>query len=291
MVARLVRHETCQIRGPSTAMSDVFRLVESRRSRLGRWAAAAAVVCTLHAGGVALALMHWQEEDESDEAGGAVTVEMTPLPAAVPVDSPDVAHGPEQQQTKLTREAAKPVVEEVEKDIPRVEPSPTPEPEVSLPKPQPEEKEKPKEREEPREAAPKEQTQQQDEDIPVTTAPPRVEAQPASGSARLQGQSASPAREQQRWANGLVDRLQRFKRYPDAASRRGIKGVAIVRFTVDRTGQVISSEVLKSSGSPILDEEALALVKRASPFPLPPNTIDDAYLANDIPIWFGMKPR
>ena len=71
--------------------------------------------------------MSWQEED-LDDAGGALTVEMAPLPAAVPVDSPDVAHGPEQQQAKLTHEAAKLVVEEVEKDIPRVHPSPAPSP-------------------------------------------------------------------------------------------------------------------------------------------------------------------
>lgn len=136
-----------------------------------------------------------------------------------------------------------------------------------------------------------EQMPQQDADIPATTAPPRVEAQPARGSAPSQGQSASLAREQQRWMKGLLDRLQRYKRYPEEANRRGIKGVAVVRFRVDRSGQVVSSQVLQSSGSPILDEEALALVKRASPFPLPPDSITDAYLANDIPIWFGMKPR
>jgi protein TonB len=64
-----------------------------------------------------------------------------------------------------------------------------------------------------------------------------------------------------------------------------------VRFTVDRRGQLIASEVLQSSGSPILDEEALATIRRASPFPLPPDAIADEYLANDVPIWFGMKPN
>jgi periplasmic protein TonB len=272
-------------------MSDTVQLLESGRSRLGRWAAAALVVGALHAGGAALAFMYWQEAEDTDDPAGSLTVQLAPLPAAAPVDSPDVAHGPEQQQAKLTHEAAKPVVEEVAKDIPLLEPSPAPEPEVALRKPQPEEKEKPTEREEPREAAPQEQTPQQDADIPVTTAPPRVDAQPAPGSGPAQGRSASFAREQQRWANELRNRLQRFKRYPDAASRRGIKGVTVVRFTVDRSGQVVASEVLQSSGSPILDEEALALVRRASPFPVPPDAINDAYLENHVPIWFGMKPK
>ena len=270
-------------------MTDVHRLLESRRRRLGRWAGAAAVVCALHTGGVALALMSCQEED-LDDAGGALTVEMTPLPAAVPVDSPDVAHGPEQQQAKLTHEAAKPVVEKVAKDIPRVEPSPAPEPEVALPKPQPEEKEKPKEKEEPMEAALREQTPQQDADIPVTTAPPRVETQPAGGSAPSQVQPAGFAREHRRWSKAVVDKLERFKRYPDAAQRRGIKGVAVVKFRVDRSGQILSSEIAKSSGSPLLDEEALAVFKRASPLPFPPDEIPDAFLENFMPYGFGMKP-
>jgi len=271
-------------------MTDVSRLLESRRLRLGRWIGAAAIVCALHAGGAALALMHWQEDEDPDDPGGALTVEMAPLPAAVPVDTPDVAHGPEQQQAKLTHEAAKPVIEEVEKDIPRVEPTPAPEPEVALPKPQPEEK-KPEEKEEPKAEAQQEQTQQE-ADIPVTTAPQRVEAQqPAPGSTTSPHQSASLARAQQRWERELVDKLQRFKLYPDAAARRGIKGVTLVRFTVNRTGQLIASEVLQSSGSPILDEEAVALLKRASPFPVPPDALPDALLVNDLPIWFGMKPR
>ena len=271
-------------------MTDVPRLLESRRLRLGRWAGAATVVCALHAGGVALALMSWQEED-LDDAGGALNVEMAPLPAAVPVDSPDWAHGPEQEQAKLTHEAAKPVVEEVEKDIPRVDPSPAPEPEVALPKPQPEEEDKPKEQEEPKEAALQEPTPEQDTDAPITSAPPRVEAQPSPGATRSPSQSASLGREHERWAIKMSQRLQRFKRYPEAAERRGIKGVTIVRFTVDRSGQLVASEVLQSSGSPILDEEALALLKRASPFPAPPDGIPDALLENNMAVEFEMKRK
>jgi periplasmic protein TonB len=274
-------------------MSDVAQLLESRRSRFGRWTAAALVVCALHVGGAGLALLYWEEvEDADDPAGGAPAVEMALLPAAAPVDTPDVAHGAEQQQAKLTTEAAKPVVEDVAKDVPPLDPSPARDAEVVLPKWQPEEKEKPPEQEEPRKTTPQERTPQQDEDIPITTAPQRVEGQKVAKAAPPSPvQSASVARAQHRWMNGLYSRLERFKRYPGAASRRGIKGVSIVRFTVDRTGQLIASEVLQSSGSPILDEEALATIRRASPFPLPPGAIADEYLANDVPIWFGMKPN
>jgi protein TonB len=59
---------------------------------------------------------------------------------------------------------------------------------------------------------------------------------------------------------------------------------------VDRSGQVLSSEIAKSSGSPLLDEEALAVFKRASPLPFPPDEIPDAFLENFMPYGFGMKP-
>src|SRR5512145_315329 len=147
-------------------MSDVPQLLESRRSRIGRWVGAALIVCAFHAGGFALALMR-QHEQSDDDAAGALTVEVAPLPAPRPVDTPDVAHGPEQQAVKLTPAASKPVVEKVQEDIPPVEPSPAPKPEVALPKPQPDAKERPKEEDakEAKEAAPEEAAPQQDADV------------------------------------------------------------------------------------------------------------------------------
>jgi periplasmic protein TonB len=41
----------------------------------------------------------------------------------------------------------------------------------------------------------------------------------------------------------------------------------LVRFALNRTGEVISSDVSKSSGNSVLDREALDILRRASPFP------------------------
>jgi protein TonB len=269
-------------------MSAVSPLLESSHTRLGRWVGAALIAAGLHAGGLALALIHQHEDDAADDAAGALTVELAPLPAVTPVDSPDVAHGPEQQQAKLTPEASKRVVEKVQEDIPPVESSPAPEPEVVLPKPNPEEKEQPKE-EKAEEAAPEERTPQQDADIPVTTAPPRVEAQPAPSIASKQGQSALDSRVRKTWQKGLSRHLERHKRYPETARRQRLTGSVTVRFILDREGQVTLVEVSESSGSPILDEEALATLKRASPMPVPPTEVTDAYLENFVRIDFNFK--
>ena len=48
---------------------------------------------------------------------------------------------------------------------------------------------------------------------------------------------------------------------------RGATGIAEVRFELNRKGIVIASALTKSSGNVALDAEALALFRRASPFP------------------------
>jgi len=59
--------------------------------------------------------------------------------------------------------------------------------------------------------------------------------------------------------------LQNYKGFP--ATAYGAPGRVIVKFTLERGGDVVSSTVLKSSGNAALDQEALAIVRRAKPFP------------------------
>jgi TonB family protein len=71
--------------------------------------------------------------------------------------------------------------------------------------------------------------------------------------------------------DGLVAaHLQRYKRYPAAARKAKSRGVATVSFTVDEAGRVISVELAQSSGVGAFDQEVVAMVRRASPFPRPP---------------------
>ena len=63
----------------------------------------------------------------------------------------------------------------------------------------------------------------------------------------------------------VVGHLEKFKRYPKDA--HGASGTVLVRFALNRAGDVILSEVSKSSGNNVLDHEALDILHRASPFP------------------------
>ncbi len=64
--------------------------------------------------------------------------------------------------------------------------------------------------------------------------------------------------------------LQRFKRMPADAQRNHSQGTATVSFVVDGSGRVGAVRLVRASGIPSLDQEALAWPRRASPFPPPP---------------------
>jgi len=62
-----------------------------------------------------------------------------------------------------------------------------------------------------------------------------------------------------------------------------------VAFKLDRSGQLVASHVKKRSGSPALDDEALAMLQRASPLPAPPDQIPGPMLELVLPIQFSIK--
>jgi protein TonB len=48
-----------------------------------------------------------------------------------------------------------------------------------------------------------------------------------------------------------------------------------VTFEIDRSGHLLSSAISQSSGDSAFDEAALAMLKRADPFPAPPTAVAD----------------
>ena len=91
------------------------------------------------------------------------------------------------------------------------------------------------------------------------------------------------------WQGRLIGQLQRAKRYPDAARSAGQEGASIISFTMDRSGQVLSVRLVRSSGSAVLDEEAVALVHRAAPLPAPPAEIPGRTITLTVPIRFSLQ--
>ena len=71
------------------------------------------------------------------------------------------------------------------------------------------------------------------------------------------------------WEAAVFGSLAARKTYPEEARRRGEEGRVAVRFTVDRSGHVMEAAIVSPSGSALLDEAALGLLRQAvlPPFP------------------------
>jgi TonB family protein len=90
-------------------------------------------------------------------------------------------------------------------------------------------------------------------------------------------------------AVALLAQLERNKRYPPAAG--GAQGTARLAFRIDRRGHLLESHITQSSGSAALDEETLALARRAQPFPSPPADATENQLSFVVPIRYAASAR
>jgi periplasmic protein TonB len=72
--------------------------------------------------------------------------------------------------------------------------------------------------------------------------------------------------------NGMVAaHLARYKQYPTSARSAGVQGTATVSFSIDGGGRVTSARLARGSGNAAIDQEVVAMARRASPFPAPPD--------------------
>ena len=77
------------------------------------------------------------------------------------------------------------------------------------------------------------------------------------------------------YMRGWADRIERIGNlnYPEQAREQGIHGDVILTVGVNRDGSLASIDIQKSSGYPIIDKAAVAIVKLCAPFPpLPPDS-------------------
>jgi len=234
------------------------------------WGASLALVLTAYAALLAAALWLHDAAPPPDEGNvHAVMVELAPLPTAPLAPPSELPPGPPQQaQQAQPRPAPKP---------PDPEPLPELTPDVEDPDQQMQE-----------EAA--EDSAQEQAAIAQTSAPPSVDAPPGADYAASQSVSGQ-ARQQAvaSWQGLLLGHLEKHRRYPRNAQRLRQQGVTHVRFSVDRQGRVSNPRIGRSSGHPLLDEETLATLLRASPVPPPPAEIRGDPVEVSIPVSFFIR--
>jgi periplasmic protein TonB len=209
-----------------------------QQRELSRWAFAASAIVLAHAVLVSSVTLWHARGSVEPTIIPAIAVSLLPVEASSPeIQNQDIAVGPAMQEAEET-----PKPPEQEKPTEKLEQQPLAQQQEEIALPQVREKEI---------ETPKPVVQPP---APETRAPPKTEhfGQFTEASAKAY--------------NALVfGHLQRFKRYPTSA--HGASGTVMVRFELNRAGGVIGSLVTKSSGNAALDEEALDLLRRASPFP------------------------
>lgn len=86
----------------------------------------------------------------------------------------------------------------------------------------------------------------------------------------------------------LLGHLNHYKHYPRAARAAHVEGVVTLHFVMDAQGHLLRYEIAQSSGRPLLDAEALALIQRAQPLPALPADFPTRTLDAVVPIDFSL---
>jgi protein TonB len=288
------------------------------------WTTAGLLMVTAHAGAVAFLMREPMVAMEDSGPPPAIMIELAPEPEAVITEETEVStdHVDAEEVKTATSE---PVPEPVEPPPvqPLPEPVPEPEPEVAeqvvepAPVVEPEPLLEPVEKIDPIEELVMAQLDNVEVPIPMVRSPkpepkietpvePKKKAQkkqqtpPASQAARQakaevaqadrnaasasssgSGRSVSPAK----WQSRLMSHLERRKRYPSEARSNREEGTVYVRFRIDDAGNVLSVSLSRSSGSAVLDDAVLTMVRNASPVPAPPPGVNKTITA---PVRFNL---
>lgn len=242
---------------------------------LFRWCACAVIVAAAH-GGIGAALLWPDESAGGAEQSGAFVVELAELPVMRPDIPLDIAPGPDQVQNRAIPELQA-LKEAEDEPLPTLPPARDAEAVLPAAVEEPQKKE--------------DQASQPQNPAPATTAlqavadrQGQVAMAPVQAAPRQTASNAVPD-----WQSRLQTHLERHKRYPAAAQARQERGVVLVSFEMDRGGRLLTSRVERTSGHAALDDEALALLARAQPFPSPPPELAGAQVRVAVPIRFNLR--
>jgi len=262
-----------------------FEIEATQRASLPIWLVAALGAILIHAVCVGLAFEYLQSYEVSEELG-AQAIEVGIELMAPRLEPNDLPPGPEAEASAASSAVMeqRAVVEQTE--LPKATPTETEDPDriVTM-----EELKRP-ERDDPR--VPAVQTAPSNPSIAAeaTAMPSPQTAQEAPRAvAPALGTGESMQRLRATWQKELAAHLDKYKRYPGERSHQSAE--IIIRFVLDRTGHVESSNIVRSSGDSTFDAAALAMMRRADPVPPPPPLIADEGLSFTMPVIFRVKAR
>lgn len=201
----------------------------------------------------------------------AMVVELASLPSAPPAPPEPAPPTPQRQEA-----TPKPVIQKI-----KIPPLPklalNIKPEVAVPIQPPEQK--PDKKVDPN---------QKPDDVTTPQASPQAPNKDAPKAPSF-GDPVQSATAEQNWESKVLAALERKKRYPGDAQRAGQEDVVYVKIAVDRSGKVVQSQIRKSHGYGLLNDEVMSLVQRASPLPAPPKEVSGQVISLLVPVEFFLK--
>lgn len=121
---------------------------------------------------------------------------------------------------------------------------------------------------------------------PTFVAPVPVVAKPEPPKPTINQVDLDSARNQ--YGSALSREIAKHINYPGIAKMRGWQGVVEIDFQLDGNGKILSQKIHTSSGFPVLDNQALEMVKKSN-FPTPPEVLKSSAFNVTVPVSFKLE--
>jgi TonB family protein len=91
------------------------------------------------------------------------------------------------------------------------------------------------------------------------------------------------------YVGNVLQLIERQKKYPPAAQRRGQQGRVLLSLIVNKQGEIVDVRVAEPSAFPDLNDAALEIVRRIRNFPPLPDELKRAEISLQIPVEYKLQ--
>jgi periplasmic protein TonB len=124
---------------------------------------------------------------------------------------------------------------------------------------------------------------------PKIDAPPVITVPPPEPPKKIEPSENDVSNALNQYGSTLGRAIAKHKSYPKIAQMRGWQGECLLDLKIDSSGNVLSANVKESSGHESLDNQALEMVRKASPFPPPPEALRGRSFNITVPVSFKLE--